>query len=132
MKIPFSKIFKSQSKKIPSTVISVLDRNFPNSKNVEWEKKNSIYEAIFYLKDVVHIAQITKDGKLTEYKKNVWPDELPAEILKTGNLYGEIMNGIIIYKADKIFYEVIIRNENLDRFEFLFNQKGEVIKSKPL
>ncbi|HSO85566.1 MAG TPA: hypothetical protein VLQ91_03375 [Draconibacterium sp.] len=132
MKIPFSNIFKSQTKKIPGEVKKQLGKLFPKAKNIEWEVKNEIYEAIFYLNDVEHIAQISEEGVLLEYKKNLWPDELPEIIKNKGKTFGEIMNGIIIYRGEDIFYEVIIRNEKLDRFEYLFNTKGEVLSSQLL
>lgn len=127
MKFPFFKIFKSQAKTIPGDVKKQLDFCFPNAKNIEWEFKNHIYEAIFYLYDVEHIAQFSKKGELLEYKKNLWPDELPEIIKKAGNAHGEIMNGIIIYRGQETIYEMIIRNEKLDRYEFLFTKNGELL-----
>lgn len=129
MKFPFANIFKNHSKTIPVDVKNQLDKCFPNAKNIEWEFKNNIYEAIFYLNDVEHIAQISKKGDLLEFKKNLWPDELPDNIKNAGKVYGEIMNGIIISRGEEIFYEMIIRNENLDRFEFLFTKNGELLDS---
>lgn len=129
MKFPFSKIFKSQSKTIPGDVKKQLDICFPNAINIEWEFKNNTYEAIFYLNDVEHIAQLSKKGDLLEYKKNLWPDELPDLLKKEGSKHGEIMNGIIICRGEEIFYEMIIRNENLDRFEFLFSKNAELLDS---
>ena len=103
-----------------------------NFKNKRLELKNHIYEAIFYLNDVEHIAQISDKGVLLEYKKNLWPDELPDVIKKAGNSFGEIMNGIVIYKDEEVFYEVIIRNEKLDRFEYLFGQNANLLNSQLL
>ncbi len=129
MKFPFSNIFRSQTKRIPVIVEKKLNEIFPTAKNIEWEQKEEILEAIFYLEDVEHIAQFSKTGELIQYKKNLWPEELP-EILKTeGSKFGEIMNGIVIYRGADLFYEMIIRNEKLDRYEFLFNQKGGLISS---
>jgi hypothetical protein len=129
MKFPFSKIFRSQAKAIPKVVKKQLENCFHNAKNIEWEFKNDIYEAIFYLNDVEHIAQFSKGGELLEYKKNLWPAELPENIKQAGNAYGEIMNGIIIYRGQETFYEMIIRNEKLDRYEFLFTKNGELLNS---
>lgn len=132
MKIPFFKIFKSQSKSIPEEVSKQLLISFPNAKNIDWEIKGEIYEAIFYLNDVEHIAKISPKGILIEYKKNLWLEELPESVKIGGNSLGEIMNVIVIYSGSEIFYELIVRNENLDRFEYLFNQHGVVLKSKNL
>jgi hypothetical protein len=132
MKFPFSKIFISQSRKIPGEVKKQLENYFPNARNIEWEFKNHIYEAIFYLKDVEHIAHISDKGVLLEYKKNLWLCELPDVIKNASVSFGEIMNGIVIYKGEEVFYEVIIRNEKLDRFEYVFNQNGDLINSQLL
>lgn len=129
MKFQFANIFKSQSKLIPGNVKKQLGKLFPTAKNIDWEVKNDIYEAIFYLNDIEHIAKFAKNGELIEYKKNLWPDELPKAIKNAGVSFGEIMNGIIIYRGEDVLYEVIIRNEKLDRFEYLFNESGDVLNS---
>jgi hypothetical protein len=132
MKIPFINIFKSQKKSIPDSVKILFAEKFPDSKNTEWEQKGAIYEAIFYLNDIEHIARFSGTGILEEYRKNLWPDELPENIKTKGTALGEIMNGIVIFRGEEILYEVIIRDNKLERFEYLFNQNAEVLKSKLL
>lgn len=132
MKFPFSNIFKSQSKTIPAEVVKQLEASFPNAKNVDWEIKGEIYEAIFYMNDVEHIAKISKKGALIEYKKNLWLEELPENVSIAGSSFGEIMNAIVIYSGVDVFYELIVRNEKLDRFEYVIDQKGVVLKTRPL
>lgn len=132
MKLPFLNIFKSQMKSIPNSVKSLFAEKFPEAKNTEWEKKQTVYEAIFYLNDIEHIARFSEKGLLIEYRKNLWPDELPENIKTTGASFGEIMNGIIIYRGEEICYEVIIRDEKLDRFEYLIDENGKVLQSELL
>jgi len=127
MNFPFAKLFKKPLKAVPDALVKQLFISFPEAKNVEWEFKNNIYEAIFYLNDIEHIAQISKKGELLEYKKNLWPDELPEIIKKAGKAHGEIMNGIIIRRGQETIYKMIIRNEKLDRYEFLFTKNGELL-----
>jgi hypothetical protein len=124
MKFPFGKIFQSQSKQIPGKVKKQLEKSFPGAKNIDWEIKNDIFEAIFYLNDVEHIAKFTNQGTLLEYKKNLWLTELPEEINKSGGIFGEIMNGIVVNRNDVLFYELIIRDTKLDRYVYLFDDKG--------
>ncbi len=132
MKFPFSNIFKSQSKSIPGEVVKQLEASFPNAKNVDWEIKGDVYEAIFYLNEVEHISKISKKGVLVEYKKNLWLDELPETVTIAGSSFGEIMNAIVIFSGVNVFYELIVRNEKLDRFEYVIDQNGVVLKTKPL
>jgi len=132
MKFPFSKIFRNSSKRIPVVVEEKLSDLFRDAKNIEWEQKEDQFEAIFYLNDIEHIAQFTKTGELVQYKKNLWPAELPEILKSEGQKFGEIMNGIVIYRGTELFYEMIIRNENLDRYEFLYNHEGVLISSSLL
>lgn len=132
MKIPFFNIFKSQSRTIPAEVIKQIDVYFSNAKNIDWEIKGEIYEAIFYLSDVEHIAKISKKGVLIEYKKNLWLEELPEKVNIACSYFGEIMNVIVIHRGDEVFYEMIVRNDKLDRFEYLFRKNGEVLQSRLL
>lgn len=129
MKFPFAKLFKKPSNTVPAAVLQQLSISFPGAKNVEWESKHDYCEAIFYLNDVEYIAQISKKGNLIEYRKNLWIAELPETVKKSGMFHGEIMNGIFISKNNESFYELIIRNDQLDRYEFLFDAKGTVLKS---
>jgi hypothetical protein len=129
MKFPFGKIFQSQSKQIPGKVKKQLDKSFPGAKNIDWEIKNDIFEAIFYLDDVEHIAKFMKEGSVLEYKKNLWLNELPAQINKSGGAFGEIMNGIVVNRDNVLFYELIIRDTKLDRYVYLFDDKGNLMES---
>jgi hypothetical protein len=129
MKFPFSKIFQSHSKQISGKVKKQLEKSFPGAKNIDWEIKNDIFEAIFYLNDVEHIAKFTNEGTLLEYKKNLWLTELPEEINKSGGAFGEIMNGIVVNRNNVLFYELIIRDIKLDRYVYLFDDKGTLKES---
>lgn len=122
MKNPFSNIFKSHSKTIPGNITKELIKHFPNAVNIEWEVKDKAYEAIFYLNEVEHIAKISKNGILTEYKKNLWLNELPETLTEECNKMGEIMNAIAIFRGTDQFFEVIIRDTNFNRTLLLFNQ----------
>jgi hypothetical protein len=129
MKFPFAKIFRSYSKSIPEKVKNQLGLNFPNAKNIDWEVKGNEYEAVFYLDEIEHIAQFTVKGDLIEYKKNLWLDELPVIVKNSGSTFGEIMNGIVITRNTNLFYELIIRDSQLDRYVYLFDDKGFLIES---
>ena len=127
MRFPFIKIFGSQPVNIPEAVKDGLISFFPEAKNTDWEHKKNIYEALFYLNDVEHIARFTDGGELVEYKKNIWVNELPMMIADQCNKEGEIMNIIAIYKGNDQFFEVIIRDKRLKRKLLLFNQSAELI-----
>lgn len=132
MKNPFAVLFKNQPKTIPEAAKTKLIAQFPNAVNVEWDVKKGIYEAIFYLDDVEHIALISADGRLKEYKKNLWPNELPEKITAECNQLGEIMNAIVIFEDGKKFFEVIVRDSSLKRKLLLFDESAALIESRKL
>ncbi len=124
MKNIFSAIFKSHVKNVPNTVVKCLTNHFPEAINVEWEAKENIFEAVFYLNEIEHIAYINEKGKLIEYKKNLWINELPISINAEAEKIGEIMNAIVIYRTPEQFYEIIVRNKEFNRTLMLFNSNG--------
>lgn len=132
MKFPFSKIFRSHTRKIPDSVVRKLKEFFPEAINIEWERKEKFFEAIFYLTDVEHIAQFSDKGDLLQYKKNLWPAEIPEYIRLEGAVFGEIMNCIVITKGSNLFYELIIRDSSLDRYVYLFDIEGKLLESNLL
>lgn len=132
MKNPFSILFKNQPKTIPEATEKALFNHFPNAVNVEWEVKKGIYEAIFYLEDVEHIALISADGLLKEYKRNLWPNELPKKVAEECSRQGEIMNVIAIFRSEKPSFEVIVRDSSLKRKLLLFDESAALIESRKL
>jgi hypothetical protein len=132
MKNPFAILFKTQLKTLPKKVKTALETNFPGAMNVEWEHKKTGFEAIFYLNDVEHISLFSEKGVLLENKKNLWPSEIPENITAVCITKGEIMNGIVINRADGLFYEIIIRDTNLDRYLLLFEPNGTLMKTEKL
>ncbi len=132
MKNPFSKIFGNYPKPVPEPVKNELVKHFPSAINVEWEHKKNDYEAIFYLNDIEHIARISEAGELTEYKKNLWPDELPENIAAKSREWGEVMNSIAIFKPDASLYEVIIRDNLFKRKLLLFDEAGNLLNEGKL
>lgn len=125
-------IFRSFKKEIPEIVQKELLFHFPEAMNIDWYPLENLYEAIFYLKDIEHIAKISKEGKLLEYKKNLWVNEVPELINTTCLNYGEIMSAIIIYSGSETNYEIIIRNKQQQRNMLILDKNGNLIDEFPI
>lgn len=122
-------LFKpSTHKEIPELIEEELLVHFPQALNIDWYSVSDMYEAIFYLSDIEHIAKISLKGKLIEYKKNIKPDDVPSEIKQASLNHGEIMSAIAIYSGKHINYELVIRNNQMLRHILLFNQTGQLLK----
>lgn len=132
MKNILSKIFKFSSVSLPSKVKDSFFEKFGDSINVEWLHTDDIYEAIFYLEEIEHIAHFDTVGKLLNLKKNLPIHTTPEHIKEKAALHGELMNVIEIREEEIIGYELIIRDETLIRFSLLLNEKGGLIQKSKL
>lgn len=130
MKNLLKKIFLTPFKHIPEKVKEALHLQFPEALNVEWEVRNDIYEAVFYRDDIEFIAKISEDKGIVEYKQNLKLDDLPAGISTECLKSGEIMNAIGITRGSAIFYEVIVRDKNLDRSVLLMDESANLLESR--
>jgi hypothetical protein len=129
MKKNIFNIFRSNAKSIPGKIKKGLLLHFPNAINIDWTASDNSYEAIFYLEEIEHIAKISSDGILIEYKKNLWLDEVPETIGTKAAEHGEMMSAIAIYAGKKIKYEIIIRKKDFNRFLLLYDQQGNLLKT---
>lgn len=132
MKNLLKKIFPTSFKPVPENVKEALLLRFPQALNIEWEIKKGLYEAVFYVDEIEFIAKISEENGVLEHKQNLKPDELPAHIAKVCKRSGEIMNGIAISKGTAIFYEVIVRDKNLDRSLILLDESGNLLENRVL
>ena len=132
MKIPFRNIFSNKRKEIPEAVVAGFDRQFPGAFNIDWDLKKHGYEAIFYIDDVEHIARLSDEGVVLEHKRNLWLKELPGEIAAACIPLGEIMNCIVITKEGTRYFELIVRDSNLIRSLYLFDESARLINSRQL
>lgn len=130
MKNLLKKIFLTPFKHIPEKVKEALHLQFPEALNVEWESKNDVYEAVFYRNEIEFIAKVSEEKGVIEYKQNLKLDELPAPITAQCVKSGEIMNAICITRDAAIFYEVIVRNKNLDRSVLLLDDSAKLLESR--
>lgn len=125
-------IFQSNHLHIPEKIEATLYTHFQNAINIEWNIIQGYYEAVFYLSDIEHIAKISENGELIEFKKNLWLSELPDLIATKCSDYGEIMSVIAIYSASKVCYELVMQKPLIVRHLLLFDEIGNLLSVKEL
>ncbi len=125
----FRKIFAGSPKPVPNEVKESLESHFTGATGVEWSRlENTRYEAVFIHDGSEKIARFDSDGPLTEYRVNISPDEIPSPIREAASSEFEIMNCIAIYAADKLTYELVVRDSELIRYNMNLDSLGTVIK----
>ncbi len=105
---------------------------FHNSINIEWSKTGNVYEALFYDGEIEKIARFDKRGNILEIRTNVSPADLSEPALSTASANGEIMNAIEILRNEKVFYEIIVRENPVKRILLLLNDNAEILAKKVL
>lgn len=120
----FRNIFAGSHKPVPKEVRTSLESHFSGATGIEWSTLDKKYEAVFYHEESEKIARFDSDGKLTEYRSNILPDKIPSPIREAASVDYEIMNCIAIYTADKLTYELVVRDSALARYQMNLDSLG--------
>lgn len=128
----FKKVIEGNGESTSEVCQLSFMQNFEDAVNVEWFNKGDYYEAIFYKNNLEYIALFNLSGILTEYRQNLPADYLPVAIKNIVNLKGEIMNSVLKNKGNKLEYEIIIRNDNQERYILIFSDTGNLIEENKL
>lgn len=108
----------------PESCLAAFRTAYPGATGTEWHQTNGNYESVFYEDKLEHIARFDSSGKLLDHKMFLPELLLPAKIRKTMEGRGEIMNAVLINRGNRIEYEVIVRDKQLNRKLVCFSQSG--------
>jgi len=125
-------IIESNAINVPKACTEALEKSFSRAINIDWQQVQANFEAIFYQDDLEYIALFQADGMLIEYRKIVPAGYLPFAIRQLVLEKGEVMNRLMVNRGNELFYEVIYRDEALNRFMLLINDQGNIIKHQKL
>lgn len=126
------KLVEGEHIKLPKTCMDSLKGNFIHAINIEWAKSNGDFEAIFYQDNLEYITLFKADGELIEYRRIIPEGYLPYNIRQLVMKKGEVMNRVLVNRGNELFYEVIYRDQELNRFMLLINDLGKVISHSKL
>lgn len=128
----FRKILEGSKIKPPEACLNAFEQSFANSINIEWSKRGSQFEAIFYKENLEHIALFDADGILVEYRQFIPEGFLPEMLKQKAEMKGEIMNRLIRNKGNSLEYEIIVRDKDLYRYQLTFSDVGQLLEDKKL
>lgn len=132
MKTFIKYILRSRKNHPPPNILETFRRLFGDSINIEWEKIDDEYEAIFYSREIEQIARFNLEGNLISLKRNLTLNNLEEEISKKAASFGEVMNIIEISGKNALQYEIIYRDRDLVRYSLLLDEKGNVLSQNSL
>lgn len=69
---------KTQDKNVPAIIKSAFQKQYPDAKEVKWEKENGNYEAEFEVGETDYSVLIDASGNIIETEIEISNDALPA------------------------------------------------------
>jgi hypothetical protein len=116
----------------PKAVVHSIRQNFGNVINVEWSKDDTFYEAVFYHLNIEKIARFSAEGDLLETKVNLPLYMAKPEVAVQAKSVGELMNLIEINRHGTVFYDIVARDKNLERYYLLLAEDGTLLEKNKL
>lgn len=118
---------KLHEKDVPAPVKASFQRNYPNIKEVKWDKEGEKFEASFYLNKIDNSVLFDAQGNLLESEIEIELNQLPKGVLEyvKANYKGQKVNEAakITDAKGKVTYEVEIKG-----MDILFDSYGKFIK----
>lgn len=125
--LSFANAQKVNQKDVPSVVQTSFQKQFPDAKNVKWEKEHGNFEAGFKSNGVETSVVINPSGTLIETEKEIKISELPASatayMTKTYPKQKIKEAAKITNAKGEVTYEAEIKDKDV-----LFDNKGKFLK----
>ena len=115
--------------KVPSVVLNTVQAKFGIANKIEWEKKNTLYEAEFKKDSIEYAVYIDPAGKLVMYKMDISENELPAavsKIISTEYIGYKIDDTEKVEKDGTTYYQVELEGKGKQDLELVFSADGKL------
>ena len=117
---------KVKATKVPEIVTKSLISNYPNAKNVKWDKEENNYEASFENNKTENSVLFNSNGKIIETEVEISTAQLPKSILSylSKNYKDQKVKEAakIISEKGIVTYEAEIKGKDL-----LFDENGKLL-----
>lgn len=127
--VTFANAQKASDKEIPTAVKNTLQKNYPNAKEIKWEKEKANYEAEFEVNETDYSVLIDASGNILETEVEIKIDELPANAKAyiSKNYAGQKIKEAAKITDSKgvVTYEAEIKGKDL-----IFDSNGNFIKEE--
>ena len=118
---------KIQEKDVPASVKASFQKNYPNIKEVKWDKEGEKYEASFDLNKIDNSVLFDAQGNLLETEVEIKLNQLPKGVLEyvKANYKGQNVKEAakITDAKGTVTYEAEIKG-----MDILFDSNGKFIK----
>ena len=125
--VSFANAQKVSDKEVPTAAKTALKKNYPNAKEIKWEKEKANYEAGFENNETEYSVLIDVSGNILETEIEIKVDALPANAKEyvSKNYAGQKIKEATKITDNKgvVTYEAEIKGKDL-----IFDSNGNFIK----
>ena len=118
---------KIQEKDVPDSVKASFQKNYPNIKEVKWDKEGEKYEASFDLNKIDNSVLFDAQGNLLETEVEIELNQLPKGVLEYVKANYKRQN---VKEAAKITDAkgIVVYEAEIKGMDLLFDNSGKFIK----
>lgn len=125
--VSFSYAQKIAEKEVPAAVKSAFQKQFPDVKDVDWEKEKGNYEVEFEIKETEYSVLLDASGTILETEMEINVDALPSNVrdyVSENHAVEKIKEAAKISDTKgTITYEAEIKGKDL-----IFDSNGNFVK----
>ena len=117
--------------KVPSVVKNVVQAKYPAATNIDWEKKNNLFEAEIGVDSSEVTVEIDQAGKIVRQKQDIVQNQLPAAILSAiTSQYKDLAIDEVekIEQGGTVYYQVELEAKGKKDVKVVFDGNGTLQK----
>ena len=123
----------AQLRKVPAAVTETFKEKYPDTKNVEWKDKLSVFQASYDVDDVRYTSKFNSKGEWLQTEKEIDEATLPAEVKegfgKSKFTDWELKTVTRIENKDNQFqYRLLVKKSGVEKKYLYFNGEGKLVK----
>ena len=123
----------AQLRKVPAAVTEAFKEKYPDTKNVEWKDKLSVFQASYDVNDVRYTSKFNSKGEWLQTEKEMDEAALPAEVKegfgKSKFTDWELKTVTRIENKDnQLQYRLLVKKSGVEKKYLYFNGEGKLVK----
>jgi hypothetical protein len=123
----------AQLRKVPAEVTEAFKTKYPNTKNVEWRDKLSVFQVNFEMEGEKYASKFSNKGEWQQTEKEMEQVALPAEVkdgYQKSKFTGWELKSVarVENKDGQIQYRLLVKKSTVEKKYLFFDKEGKLIK----
>ena len=124
----------AQIRKVPAEVTEAFKSKYPDTKNVEWRDKLTLFAVNFEMENEKYEAKFNNKGEWQQTEKEINESALPADVKdgydKSRFTAWEIKSVAWIENKDSnIQYRLLVKKNDLEKKYLFFDKDGKLLRN---